>query len=133
MIQLVKSKWKLTVSGNWEYEDIIPINANEYQEYINDIIKKGENYCEEITCEGFCTVTISDNFIVRFQLISEKKHGGARPGAGRKKSGRSATLSFTIKPENKEYLEKRAKETGLTVTEVLETIIEMFIDNHKKK
>lgn len=59
------------------------------------------------------------------------QHGGSRPGAGRKRGGRSATLSITIKPENKEYLEQRAKETGLTVTEVLEAIIETFIDDHK--
>ena len=81
------------------------------------------------------------DFPISTQLVEEgvcnKKeglvntHGGARPGAGRKKSGRSATLSFTIKPENKEYLEQRAKKTGLTVTEVLETIIELFIDEHK--
>lgn len=57
--------------------------------------------------------------------------GGARPGAGRKKSERNAALSCKIKPENKGYLEQRAKETGLTVTEVLEAIIETFIDDHK--
>lgn len=81
------------------------------------------------------------DFPISTQLIEEgvsnkgeglmNTHGGARPGAGRKKSGRNAALSCTIKPENKEYLEQRAKETGLTVTEVLEAIIETFIDEHK--
>lgn len=82
------------------------------------------------------------DFPISTQLIEEgvgnkeeglmNTHGGVRDGAGRKRSGRSATLSITIKPENKEYLEQRAKETGLTVTEVLEAIIETFIDDHKK-
>lgn len=36
-----------------------------------------------------------------------------------------------IKEEQMLYLERRAKETGLTVTEVLEMIIETFIDEHK--
>jgi len=37
----------------------------------------------------------------------------------------------SIKEEQMLYLERRAKETGLTVTEVLEMIIETFIDEHK--
>lgn len=36
-----------------------------------------------------------------------------------------------IKEEQMLYLEQRAKETGLTVTEVLEIIIETFIDEHR--
>jgi predicted DNA-binding protein len=57
--------------------------------------------------------------------------GGARPGAGRKKGAETENLCCRIKVENKHYLQQRAKETGLTVTEVLEAIIETFIDEHK--
>ena len=60
--------------------------------------------------------------------------GGARQGAGRKpmSEGQKVTFSCRLKPENKEYLYQRAEQTGLTATEVLETIIEIFKDNHKE-
>lgn len=131
MIQLEKSKWQLTYNG-WEYEEILQVTNDEYKEFIDGLINSKESWCEEVTSEGYCTVTINENYKIRFLLVSEKKQrGGARTGAGRKRGGRSVTLSITIKPENKGYLEQRAKETGLTVTEVLEAIIETFIDEHK--
>lgn len=57
--------------------------------------------------------------------------GGARPGAGRKKGAERETFGCRMKVENKRFLQQRAAETGLTVTEVLDTIIESFIDDHK--
>lgn len=59
--------------------------------------------------------------------------GGSRPGAGRKKGAETENLCCRIKVNNKRYLQQRAKETGLTVTEVLETIIESFIDENETK
>lgn len=52
--------------------------------------------------------------------------GGARPGAGRKKGSERATFCCRLKVENKEYLQHQAKEQGITVTEVLETMIEKY-------
>lgn len=57
--------------------------------------------------------------------------GGAREGAGRKKKEPYEQFGCRMKVENKRYLQQRAQETGLTVTEVLEMIIETFIDEHK--
>lgn len=58
-------------------------------------------------------------------------HGGAREGAGRKKREPYEQFGCRMKIENKRFLQKRAKETGLTVTEVLEMIIETFMDENK--
>ena len=60
--------------------------------------------------------------------------GGARQGAGRKpmREGQRVTFSCRLKVETREYLYQQAKETGLTATEVLETIIETFKDDHKE-
>ena len=65
--------------------------------------------------------------------MTENTWGGARQGAGRKpmKDGQRVTFSCRLKAENKEYLYQQANETGLTATEVLETIIETFKDEHK--
>lgn len=51
-------------------------------------------------------------------------HGGIRPGAGRKSKGQTETFGCRMKVENKEYLKKLAQDRGVTVTEVLEDIIE---------
>lgn len=58
--------------------------------------------------------------------------GGARQGAGRKKGAATETFACRMKVENKAYLMQKAKETGLTATEVLEAIIESFRDEHKE-
>lgn len=61
--------------------------------------------------------------------------GGARQGAGRKpmREGQRVTFSCRLKAETREYLYQRAKETGLTATEILETIIKSFIDENETK
>lgn len=60
--------------------------------------------------------------------------GGARQGAGRKPKveGQRVTFSCRLKAETREYLYQQAQQTGLTATEVLETIIETFKDDHKE-
>lgn len=65
---------------------------------------------------------------------AENTWGGARQGAGRKPKteGQKVTFSCRMKVENKEYLYKKANETGLTATEVLEAIIETFRDDNKE-
>ena len=66
-------------------------------------------------------------------MNKENTWGGARQGAGRKPkdTAQRVTFSCRLKAENKEYLYQQANETGLTATEVLETIIETFKDEHK--
>lgn len=51
-------------------------------------------------------------------------HGGIRPGAGRKSKGQTEAFGCRMKVENKGYLKKLAEDRGVTVTEVLEDIIE---------
>lgn len=114
-------------------------NKKEYNKWIESLTDKGE--VNQIVSPGSIQVIFKDYngwedvYQVRIKELEvermERTWGGFRPGAGRKKSGRNAALSCTIKPENKKFLEQRAKETGLTVTEVLEMIIETFIDEHK--
>ena len=50
--------------------------------------------------------------------------GGSRPGAGRKKKAETEAFGCRLKIENKRYLQQRAQDTGMTITQVLEEIIE---------
>lgn len=56
--------------------------------------------------------------------------GGAREGAGRKLKGTAprVTYSCRIKQSTKDYLQQQSVETGLSVGEVLDTIVEYFQD-----
>lgn len=58
-------------------------------------------------------------------------HGGARPGAGRKKGEETVQFGCRLKVETKQFLQDQAAQAGITVTEVLETIIQIFKDEHK--
>lgn len=60
--------------------------------------------------------------------------GGAREGSGRKCKGKSprVQLSCLVKPEIKEYIQIRAKEAGLSNSDIVNRIVEYFIDEHKK-
>ena len=59
------------------------------------------------------------------------QHGGSRPGAGRKKGEETVQFGCRLKVETKQFLQDQAAAAGITVTEVLETIIQIFRDEHK--
>lgn len=53
-------------------------------------------------------------------------HGGARPGAGRKKMSRfTAAVCWRVTPEAKDWLMRAASERGVPVGAVLEELIRM--------
>ena len=58
--------------------------------------------------------------------------GGARAGAGRKKGGDTAQFGCRLKVETKQYLQSEAERAGITVTEVLEKIINTFREEYKE-
>lgn len=48
-------------------------------------------------------------------MVEEKKHGGAREGAGRKTTGvagKTTNISFRISPEEKAIIDEKAKAAG---------------------
>lgn len=57
--------------------------------------------------------------------------GGARQGAGRKKKADTVQCGFRLKVETREYLEQEAEKAGITITEIIETIIQIFRDEHR--
>ncbi|MBR5184045.1 MAG: hypothetical protein IKW15_06215 [Bacteroidales bacterium] len=61
----------------------------------------------------------------------ENTWGGTRPGAGRKKGEETVTFGCRLKVETKQFLQDQAAAAGITVTEALETIIQIFRDEHK--
>lgn len=65
---------------------------------------------------------------------AENTWGGARAGAGRKpmREGQRVTFSCRLKTDTKAYLQEEADKAGITVTECLETIIQIFRDEHKE-
>lgn len=59
-------------------------------------------------------------------------HGGLRPGAGRKKVKETVPFGCRMKVETKQFLQEQAAQAGITVTEVLETIIHFFREQRGK-
>lgn len=64
--------------------------------------------------------------------MAENTWGGARAGAGRKKGADTIPFSCRLKTDTKAYLQEEADKAGITVTECLETIIQIFRDEHKE-
>lgn len=62
---------------------------------------------------------------------AENTWGGTRPGAGRKKGEETVQFGCRLKVETKRFLQDQAAQAGITVTEVLETIIQIFRDEYK--
>ena len=62
---------------------------------------------------------------------AENTWGGARAGAGRKKGEETVYFGCRLKVETKQFLQDQAAQAGITVTEALETIIQIFRDEHK--
>lgn len=60
-----------------------------------------------------------------------ENRGGCRIGAGRKSKGQTEAFGCRMKKEHKEYLKKMSMERGVTITEVLESIIDLFIAQQK--
>lgn len=76
-----------------------------------------------------------DEYIIRIKELEEERirrdWGGARPGAGRKKGKETVPFGCRLKVETKQFLQDQAAAAGITVTEALETIIQIFRDEHK--
>lgn len=53
------------------------------------------------------------------------EHGGARPGAGRKKLNHSV-LYARLKEEDKEFITSLADEMGVTVGDIVHELVESF-------
>lgn len=62
--------------------------------------------------------------------MAENTWGGARAGAGRKKGEETVQFGCRLKVETKQFLQDQAAAAGITVTEALETIIQIFRDEH---
>lgn len=60
--------------------------------------------------------------------------GGARQGAGRKPKGDNprVTLNCRIDEKTLGYIKARAEDTGLSVGEVIDTIVDIFQDTIKE-
>lgn len=117
-----------------EFAEIIN-SADEWRLEFNDIIE--QNGWVDETGNEFGICSNGEQRLVfneAAEAVLKNTWGGARQGAGRKpmKQGQKVTFSCRLKVETKEYIYQRAKETGLTATEVLETIIEIFKDEHKE-
>lgn len=60
-------------------------------------------------------------------------HGGARPGAGRKKSDSdSISVNWRISKKAKEWLKCRAKEQGVSIAVLLDMLVDNFVSLSKK-
>ena len=62
-----------------------------------------------------------------------ENRGGSRTGAGRKSKGSEprVQLSCLISKENKSYIYEKAKDTGLSNSDVINTIIDIFRDENR--
>lgn len=60
-------------------------------------------------------------------------HGGQREGSGRKCKGENPRVQFSclISKENKSYICQMAKETGLSNSDVINTIIDINRDENR--
>ena len=62
------------------------------------------------------------------------KRGGTRPGAGRKKAEfkRICFSGYLAKPEHAAELKRLAKETGCTGRDVIDHMIQLYLDSLKQ-
>lgn len=112
----------------------------DYGKWIDELIKRGS--VKEVVSAERVEVFLKrhdgweDFFVVRIKEIEMERFkntwGGARAGAGRKKGEETTLFSCRMKVETKEYLKREAEKAGITVTECLETIIQIFRDEHKE-
>lgn len=76
-----------------------------------------------------------EEYIIRIKELEEERikrtWGGSRAGAGRKKGEDTVPFGCRLKVETKQFLQDQAASAGITVTEALETIIQIFRDEHK--
>jgi hypothetical protein len=67
---------------------------------------------------------------MRAQELAEKKRGGARPGAGRKKvASKRVVLSCRVAPATRTKLQGIAKETGGGIG----SVIDFILDDYEKR
>lgn len=53
-------------------------------------------------------------------------HGGARPGAGRKKMTDTVPVCWRISPQANEWIRKQADEQGVTIARIVDELIKSF-------
>lgn len=53
-------------------------------------------------------------------------HGGARPGAGRKKMTDAVPVSWRIRPQAIEWIRRQAEEQGVTIARIVDELIKTF-------
>lgn len=64
-----------------------------------------------------------------------ENRGGRRIGAGRKSKGAGPRVQFSclLSEKNKEFIKLQSQETGLSNSDVINTIIDMFMDENANK
>ena len=78
----------------------------------------------KITLEEFDRIADSgSDEIDEFMDWSKATRGGARPGAGRKRKN-AVRLEVRIRPDLREKLRRKARQTGCTQVELVETALE---------
>ena len=55
-------------------------------------------------------------------------HGGARPGAGRKKMTDTVPVCWRISKETNDWIRSQAEELGVTVREIIDELVKTFED-----
>lgn len=55
-------------------------------------------------------------------------HGGARPGAGRKKMTDTVPVCWRISKETNDWIRSQAEEQGVTVREIIDELVKTFED-----
>lgn len=64
-----------------------------------------------------------------------ENRGGRRIGAGRKSKGAEPRVQFSclLSEKNKGFIKLQSQETGLSNSDVINTIIDMFMDENANK
>jgi hypothetical protein len=60
-------------------------------------------------------------------------HGGARPGAGRKKLTDTVPVCWRISKSSNNWIRSQAEEQGVTVREIIDELIKAFEDTCKNE
>ena len=114
--------------------------AKEYGKWYDTIVASGRRITE-VCSSGMLKVILDsdgweEEYVIRIKEWEEERMvrtwGGARAGAGRKKGADTIPFSCRLKANTKQYLQEEADKAGITVTECLETIIQIFRDEHKE-
>lgn len=63
----------------------------------------------------------------------ENTWGGTRSGAGRKSKGAEPRVQFSclLSEQNRDFIKSQSQETGLSNSDVINTIIEIFRDTNR--